>query len=484
MRKITFVLGLIVAFGLLAQDKTAIKFAKTITADDLKEHLSVLASDEYEGRETGKKGQKMAAEYIANHFKSLGLEAPVDGSYFQKFSLTESSIGSVYFRKGEEKKVGFEDFIYYSKAETMGEEYISIVMADEEADMSSYEGSYVAYVTDQLGGLQEKIDQAKEAGAVGFVVVLKNDDEFSSVLTRFGPYLKRPSLGLDQRDNESDKMIIVDKSLAAWMFDKEFEEINPGDKAEVVFNADYLDKPIGTENVLGFLKGTEKPDEVIVITSHYDHVGIIDGEIHNGADDDGSGTVSVLEIAEAFVAAAKKKKGPKRSVLFMTVTGEEKGLLGSRYYTDTDPIFPLENTVVNLNIDMVGRIDDAHADNSDYIYVIGSDKLSQELHELSENVNTTYTGLELDYTYNDENDPNRFYYRSDHYNFAKNNIPIIFYFNGTHPDYHKPTDTIEKIAFDTMEKRARLVFHTGWEIANREERIEADKEKLEKEAGE
>ncbi|WP_420576571.1 M28 family peptidase [Ekhidna sp.] len=484
MRKITYVLGLIVAFGLLAQDKTAMKYAKTITAEDLKEHLSILASDEYEGRETGKKGQKMAAEYIANHFKSLGLEAPVDGSYFQKFNLTESSIGSVYFRKDEEKKIGFEDFVYYSKAETMGEEYISLVMANEEGNMDDYDGAYVVYATEQMGGLQDKIDEAKEAGAKGFVVVLKNDDEFGSVLTRFGPYLKRASLGLEARDNESDKMIIADKSLASWMYGKAFEEIKPGDKAELVFNADYLDKPVGTENVLGFLKGTEKPDEVLVITSHYDHVGIIGGEIHNGADDDGSGTVTVLEIAEAFAEAANKKKGPKRSILFMTVTGEEKGLLGSRYYTDTDPVFPLENTVVNLNIDMVGRIDDAHADNSDYVYLIGSDKLSQELHDLSENVNKTYSNLELDYTYNDENDPNRFYYRSDHYNFAKNNIPIIFYFNGTHPDYHKATDTVEKIAFDTMEKRARLVFHTGWEIANRAERIKADKDKMEETAGE
>lgn len=482
MRKTTYALGLIVAFGLLAQDKTALKFAKTITAEDLKGHLSILASDEYEGRETGKKGQKMAAEYIANHFKSLGFEAPVDGSYFQKFNLTESSIGSVYFKKGDEKKVGFEDFVYYSKAETMGEEYINAVM-EVEGDMNAYDGAYVVFATDQMGGLQEKIDQAKEYGAKGFIVVLKNDDEFNSVLTRFGPYLKRPSLGLDSRDNGADKMIIVNKDLAGWIYGKGFDEIKAGDEAEVIFNADYLDKPVGTENVLGFLKGTEKPDEILVITSHYDHVGIINGEIHNGADDDGSGTVSVLEIAEAFANAAKKNKGPKRSILFMTVTGEEKGLLGSRYYTDTDPVFPLKNTVANLNIDMVGRVDDAHAENSGYIYLIGSDKLSQELHDLSENVNKTYTNLELDYTYNDENDPNRFYYRSDHYNFAKNNIPIIFYFNGTHPDYHKPTDTVEKIDFETMEKRARLVFYTGWEIANRAERIKVDK-KEEETAGE
>lgn len=457
----------------MAQDKTAIKYAKTITDSDLKEHLSVLASDEYEGRETGEKGQKMAAEYIANHFKSLGLEAPVDGSYFQSFNLTQSAIGSVYFRKEEDKKIGFEDFIYYSKAETMGEEYINVVMGDDEGTQD-IDGSYVAYTTDKLGGLQERAEKAKEDGALGFIVFLTNEDEFSSVLTRFGPYLKQAGLTLGDRDNEADKMIIGGKELAAWMFGKSFEEIKAGDKSELIFNADYLDKPVGTENVLGFLKGSEKPDEVLVVTSHYDHVGIINGEIHNGADDDGSGTVTVLEIAEAFASAADKKKGPKRSVLFMTVTGEEKGLLGSQYYTDTDPIFPLENTVANLNIDMVGRVDDAHSDNSDYIYLIGSDKLSTELHELSENMNKTYTKLELDYTYNDENDPNRFYYRSDHYNFAKNNVPIIFYFNGTHADYHKPTDTIEKIDFATMEKRAKLIFHTAWEIANREERIKVD----------
>ncbi len=473
MRKITYALGLIVAFGLLAQDKTALKFAKTITSEDLKEHLSILASDEYEGRETGTKGQKMAAEYIANHFKSLGFEAPVEGSYFQKFNLTESSIGSVYFRKGDEKKMGFEDFVYYSSAETSGEEYITIVLADEDKE-DGYDGNYVLFSAEKLGGLQEKAEQATAAGAKGVIIMLEDDTEFESFITRYSPYLQRPSLRAKARDNEATKLVIGDQAMIEWMFGKPFAEIKGNESAQIIFNADYLDKPVETENVLGYLKGSEMPDELLIVTAHYDHVGIIGGEIHNGADDDGSGTVTVLEIAEAFSEAVKKKKGPKRSVLFMTVTGEEKGLLGSLYYTDTDPVFPLENTVANLNIDMVGRIDDAHAENPDYVYVIGSDKLSKELHELSENVNKTYTNLALDYTYNDENDPNRFYYRSDHYNFAKNNIPIIFYFNGTHPDYHQPTDTIEKIAFDTMEKRARLVFHTAWEVANRAERIKVD----------
>jgi Zn-dependent M28 family amino/carboxypeptidase len=214
----------------------------------------------------------------------------------------------------------------------------------------------------------------------------------------------------------------------------------------------------------------------VVISSHLDHIGVnADGAINNGADDDGSGTVAMLEIAEAFQMAADAGMGPKRSVVFLHVTGEEKGLLGSRYYTDFNPIFPLDNTVANLNIDMIGRTDPKRKGDRNYIYLIGSDKLSSELHELSETVNTKYTQLELDYTYNDENDPNRFYYRSDHYNFAKNNIPIIFYFNGTHADYHRPGDTPDKINYDLLRNRSQLIFYTAWDIANRDNRITVDK---------
>jgi Zn-dependent M28 family amino/carboxypeptidase len=230
-----------------------------------------------------------------------------------------------------------------------------------------------------------------------------------------------------------------------------------------------------SENVVAFIKGSEKPDEIIVLSAHYDHVGTNEeGEVYNGADDDGSGTVSMLEIAQAFQKAVKDGNGPKRSILFLHVTGEEIGLYGSKYYTD-NPLFPLENTVCNLNTDMIGRIDPDKEDSPNYIYLIGSDKLSQTLHNVSEEVNEKYINLELDYTYNDENDPNRFYYRSDHYNFAKNNIPIIFYFNGVHEDYHKVTDTPDKIEYDLMTKRAQLIFQTAWEVANRDERITADK---------
>ena len=199
-----------------------------------------------------------------------------------------------------------------------------------------------------------------------------------------------------------------------------------------------------------------------------------EGQIYYGADDDGSGTVAIMEIAQAFKKASDEGFAPKRSILFLHVTAEEIGLEGSRYYTE-NPIFPLENTVCNLNIDMIGRIDKVHEENSNYIYLIGSDRLSTELHYISEKANSAFTNLDLDYTFNDENDRNRFYYRSDHYNFAKNNVPVIFYFNGVHDDYHEPSDTPDKIEYDLLQTRTRLIFTTAWQIANMNKRIIADK---------
>lgn len=236
-------------------------------------------------------------------------------------------------------------------------------------------------------------------------------------------------------------------------------------------------KKVSTENVVAIIEGKSKPNEYVVISSHLDHVGMNDGKVYNGADDDGSGSVALLEIAEAFKAAVEAGEGPERSIIFLHVSGEEKGLLGSKYYTN-NPLYPLANTVANLNIDMVGRTDPKReSENRNYIYLIGSDRLSTQLHEISEAANKATTQIELDYTYNAEDDPNRFYFRSDHYNFAKNNIPVIFYFNGTHADYHKSTDTVEKIEFDLLQERTKLVFYTAWEIANRTERIIVDKAK-------
>lgn len=229
-----------------------------------------------------------------------------------------------------------------------------------------------------------------------------------------------------------------------------------------------------SENIWAFIEGSEKPEEIVVISAHYDHVGMKNGEVYNGADDDGSGTVTLLEVAQAFQKAKDEGNGPKRSILFLHVTGEEHGLHGSRYYSE-NPLFPLKKTIANVNIDMVGRRDDFHKNSNNYVYVIGSDYLSSDLYNLVEKANKDFTNLQLDYKYNDKNDPNRFYYRSDHYNFAKHNIPSVFLFNGTHEDYHRPTDDPEKIEYDALTKRAQFAFAIIWDLANRNKKPVVDK---------
>jgi len=242
--------------------------------------------------------------------------------------------------------------------------------------------------------------------------------------------------------------------------------------------ADFMKKRGGgnlpdSENILAFIEGSEKPEEIVVVSAHYDHVGTKNGVVYNGADDDGSGTVGVMEIAKAFQSAKKAGNGPKRSILFLHVTGEEHGLFGSEYYTD-NPVFPLANTVVDLNIDMIGR-DDPENRGKQYVYVIGSEMLSSELKVINEAANRNTNNLELNYKYDDPNDTQRLYYRSDHYNFAKNNVPVAFFFDGIHEDYHKPTDDVEKIDYELLKKRTQLVFATAWEIANRPARIVVDR---------
>ena len=232
---------------------------------------------------------------------------------------------------------------------------------------------------------------------------------------------------------------------------------------------------VQTENVVAVIEGSEKPNEYIIISSHLDHEGEKNGQIYNGADDNASGTIGVLKVAEAFQNAVLSGYRPKRSIVFLHLTGEEKGLLGSKFYTD-NPLYPLENTMVNLNIDMIGRIDPKHKNNLErYIYLIGTNLLSSELHEISESTNKNTTKLYLDYKYNYIDQSECIYYRSDHFHFVKNNIPAIFYFNGIHQDYHKPTDTAEKIEYELLKDRIKLIFFTAWELANRNESIEVDK---------
>ncbi len=478
-----------------AQDlQGARPYADQMTKESLKGNLTILASDALEGRETGKRGQKMAAAFIKSHFEELGLAGPVSGDYFQPVHLYTSRPKDVYIKAGKETFNNFDKIVYYGASASEGEESVQVVFAGqgrrEDFDQINVEGKAVV-VNVPGDGFRTPIALAREKKAK--LVLLYSDDAttFQMLMAQFKNYTSNGMLSVNKPENKPGTgVFFISPDVAPKLLGQSAEKLSKAAKADAARKPLPKIKPaslqykvemevsvLKTENVLGYLEGTEKKDEVLVITSHYDHIGMeTSGEdkINNGADDDGSGTVAVMELAKVFAQAKKDGKGPKRSILFMTVTGEEKGLLGSDYYTQ-HPVFPLDKTVVNLNLDMIGRSDPQHKDSAPYVYVIGSDKLSSKLHELSEAVNKSTTNLIFDYTYNDQNHPDRLYYRSDHWNFAKNNIPIIFYFDGIHEDYHKPSDEVDKIEFDHLLKRAQLVFYTAWEIANREERIAADK---------
>ena len=479
------------------QENIVDKYAGTITQEDLKDYLSILASDALEGRETGTRGQKMAAAFIESHFNEIGLQPGVidqeKPEYFQDVPLEMVKPGETYIVVNGERKENFRDVAYYGVQEVPEETEIKVVFGGDgrNEDIESMDLKDKGLVVFSKAGFQAYStmrNKAQEKGAKALIVVNTDSLEaFNKLAKQFENYIGKGSLQLPSKNNNEENigLFFTSPELAAEIFksdislikkaieiqktgdSKALNKIKPG-KIKYKITRDV--KTIVSENVLGYLEGSEKKDELIIITAHYDHIGRNGDDINNGADDDGSGTSAVMEIAQAFTQAKQDGHGPKRSILFMTVTGEEKGLLGSQYYVE-NPIFSLENTMVNLNIDMIGRIDSKYKENSDYVYIVGSDKLSSELHQLSESINQKYTGLVLDYTYNDENHPDRIYYRSDHWNFAKNNIPIIFYFNGTHPDYHRPTDTVDKIAFETLQKRTKLIFYTAWELANRENRI-------------
>ncbi|MBA4743792.1 MAG: M28 family peptidase [Muricauda sp.] len=481
-----------------------VPYAETITQEDLKEHLYTYASDEFEGRETGTPGQKKAVEYIKAHYESLAVPpAQSNGDYFQKVPLEVSKVPEGSLRINDTSFELGEDILTFSEAKGTYNNIVYVGYGIEDGGYSDYEGIDVQgkYVLIKAGepvdengvytisgnmeksvwsnaseAVGKKRDIAHEKGALG---VLYYDMLSFPRFQGYFQFMKTNNSGRMQLASDAgDEVLIYLNDDAAKTLKSDIEEDNVPKSINTNITMDISsgNDEVNSENVVAFVKGSEKPDEYVVISSHLDHIGITaDGQINNGADDDGSGTVALLEIAQAFKKAADEGNGPKRSLVFLHVTGEEKGLLGSRYYTDVDPVFPLENTVANLNIDMIGRIDPKYTGARNYLYLIGSDKLSTELHNLSEEVNKKYTNIEFDYTYNDENDPNRFYYRSDHYNFAKNNIPIIFYFNGTHADYHRPTDTPDKINYDLLENRTRLIFHTAWEIANRPNRLVVDK---------
>jgi len=488
-----------------SQVASSTTYAETITEAELKEHLYTYASDDYEGRETGTPGQKKAVEYIKGQYEKMGIPAAKsDGDYFQKVPLEISKVPSGAITvNGSDYNIG-EHLVSFSQATGSYNDIIYAGYGIESDDYSDYSNIDVAdkFVLVKAGepmnedgtfkisgtstkslwsnigeSLGKRIDLAKDKGAKG--ILYFDQANYPRLKSRFD-YLKGADSGnMSIKDDGASSFanIFIDSEIAkAIVPEIESDNVAKSISTTLEFKLESSNDEVSSENVVAILRGSEKPNEYVVISSHLDHIGVnSDGEINNGADDDGSGTVALLEIAQAFKDAADKGHGPKRSIVFLHVTGEEKGLLGSQYYADNDPIFPLANTVANLNIDMIGRIDPKREGDRNYVYLIGSDKLSTDLHELSEEVNSKYMNIELDYTYNDENDPNRFYYRSDHYNFAKNNIPIIFYFNGTHDDYHRPTDTPDKINYDLLKNRTQLVFHTAWEVANRDQRVIVDK---------
>jgi hypothetical protein len=218
------------------------------------------------------------------------------------------------------------------------------------------------------------------------------------------------------------------------------------------------------DNVAGLLVGTDLKQEIVVLSAHYDHLGRPGSRVYHGADDNASGTSAVLAIAATMDSLAQQGIRPRRSVLFVLFSGEEGGLIGSEYFVRNCPFLPAQ-LVCDLNIDMVGRVDAAHRKQPDYCYLIGG-PTSDSLRATAQKANTESVQLELSPTFDSEADPNRYFYRSDHYNFYRIGVPILFFMDGEHPDYHQPTDTADRIDYDLLQKRAMLVFQTAWRMAN------------------
>lgn len=478
---------------LMAQTKLSLKeagkFATTVTAADLKTHLTILAGAEMEGRETATEGQRKAAAYIENHFKSLGLMPGNGDGYQQYYPVYRDSVKSATLMLDDKtfklnkdfsvspanypSKLGFSEVVFINFDDSLWKD--AKIPVSGKLVMFFAKGLQQSGPQQNFGGtIATRVSQVMQRGAIAALIV---QDIFP--ITTPDPLSNMQYDAFPGRQNIN--YFNISPALAAEITGENaglITENKLGSKAystKIWLEYDEEKQKLQSTNVLGLLEGTDKKDEYLVITGHYDHLGKRGETIYYGADDDGSGTVGVLELAEAFVKAKAAGKGPRRSILFMTVSGEEKGLWGSRFYSD-NPVYPLEKTTANLNIDMIGRLDSIHIknDTTQYIYLVGDDKLSSDLRPISDMANK-FTKIYLDGKYNDPKDPQRIYFRSDHYNFARKGVPILFYFSGLHPDYHRPTDTVDRINFPEMEQRARLVFYTAWEMANRQEMLKRDK---------
>ncbi|MBV9987394.1 MAG: M28 family peptidase [Chitinophagaceae bacterium] len=488
------------------KEDAAAKYAALITPQALREKLTILAGPDMEGRETASPGQKKAAAYIESQFRSFGLKPGNGDSYQQLYPVYQDILSNQSLRVNGRPFTWDKDYSYslqsISGSGDLNFTYNQFVFAgygivDSAKNINDFAGldlkGKIAIVLD--GGVTPpagprrgffnpnaaKVTAARNRGAVGLLIV--SDAPRTNPTSVKGRMTLQPPAVSTTTPSQFLVAIISDE-LASALIGRtsrvpfaQWTGVNKGNyTAELKVSATKKNETLESSNVIGILPGTDKKDEYVFLTGHYDHLGKTGDVIYYGADDDGSGSVGVMQMAEAFSAAAKKGNKPRRTMIFMTVSGEEKGLLGSEYYSE-HPTIDLAKASADLNTDMIGRGDTSrkNTDTLNYIYVIGHDKLSSELAPINEGVNKQYTNLILDYKYDDPNDQNRIYFRSDHYNFARKGVPILFFYDGMlGADYHRPTDTVDKIQFDVMARRAQLVFHTAWVIANRDNMLKRD----------
>jgi hypothetical protein len=478
-------------------------------------HLDFLASDELGGRYTLAPNFAISARYLASHLKAYGFRgAGANGDFLQFFDVVSSKPDTTktllsLTTKGQSSSYKYGDFFIFgasSNADVQGQlVFVGYGISSASQKHDDYAGLNVkgkvvvvapgtpqGIDTSKLGDSERGNGAARSHGAVAVLTIPQQQYAGFLRSQNFREHAgERESIRLAKEDERSLPAVVLGPDLA----DKILAPLGLDLKA--LYEADKLHQPIQpkpldasahivlsiqgtksvTQNVAGILDGADPQlkNEYVVFSAHYDHLKTgANGEIYHGADDDGSGTTAVLAIAHAM-----SMDRPKRSVLIMFHAGEELGLLGSQYNTDFSPVVPLDKMVVDLNIDMIGRSkpsgdkarEDAHLTDANTVYLVGSNRINQELHKISEDTNADYQKLNLDYYYNDPNNPEQIYFRSDHWNYAKHGIPIIFYFDGTHVDYHKPTDTVDKIDFTKLANITRLVFETGWRIANLDHRL-------------
>lgn len=496
----------------LAQSLPADRAAGAATVDvaACKKWLGTLASPEFEGRGTGQPGFQKAADYVAAHFKALGLEARGDdGSYFQhvpwKAIQVDAKNTSITFTAGERSHaVPAERLGGNATAKTSGRgEVVLLVVAAPPPPVEPVGGRSRRLEVPDIAGL-DQITETDVGGKVVVVCVRTTD------ATRGGRPMARfaartalqgknaaavvyaddaaPTGGL-QSERSGGRRSALDatfggddlKALLA-MGGKDAAVLAAGERATLVplpvqaaVEVAVIETQAPAMNVWAVLPGADpqKKDEYVVIGSHLDHLGRRRESVFPGADDDGSGTTGVMAVAQML---AKNGQRPARSVLFVCFSGEELGLRGSRHFVDKCPI-PLTSIVAELQMDMIGRdeeeaddgpgnrvnVGEKAEDNRNSLHLVGTEKLAPSLHALCLHKNET-ARFDLEF------DQESLYERSDHYNFARRGVPVAFFFSGLHRDYHQLTDTPDKIHYEKLLRVATYVYDIAFELATQPER--------------